>query len=191
MIFHNLKRFSGVKCLDQYYDPLILIKGRYILYISLITVSEDLDKALNVLRTLMLNKEEIEHLINNINEILQISVKNYRTDLDPVTRGLFTEAIKRFYEEAGYTVDEDPGTLKTMMIFLIKLIEEEIKALERGDSEKIEQLRKIQLRFLNTHVRPLLERVAKSNEKLSKAAETLLKIIYLDIELLKDLILGR
>jgi len=177
--------------LDQYYDPLILIKGRYILYTSLITVSEDHDKAINVLRTLMLNKEEIEYLINNINEILQVSVKNYRTDLDPVTRGLFTEAIKRFYEEAGYIVNGDPGTLKTMMIFVIKLIEEEIKAFERGDSEKIEWLRKIQLRFLNTHVRPLLERVATSNEKLSRAAETLLKIIYLDIELLKDLILGR
>jgi len=167
---------------------LSITNGRRLLYLSIISLNINNPEALGVLRLFGLNDEELNELTKNIDELLESSVENYRVDLDPVTRSLFVKAIKEFYDNAGYIVEGNAGSLKSMFAFISQLVNDEVRALKLSDLDNAKRLRTIQLRFLNTHLRPLLKGIIASNEKLSKAAMILLELIENDIELLKDLL---
>jgi hypothetical protein len=167
---------------------LSITNGRNLLYLSILSLNINNHEALNVLRLLGLNDEELNELTKNIDELLDSSAENYRVDLDPVTRSLFVKVIKEFYENAGYIIEGNAGSLKTMFAFMSQLVNDEVRALKLGDSDNAKRLRTIQLRFLNTHLKPLLKGIIASNEKLSKAAMILLELIDNDIELLKELL---
>jgi hypothetical protein len=168
---------------------MVLARGRELMYISIITLPMGATNALEALRLLGLDEGDVGEIVRCISDLLEVSVEHYRVDLDPVTRSLFTKAIEGFYERVGYKVEGNPGSLRAMIAFMAKLVDDEVKALELGDVEIARKLRVTQLRFLNTHVRPLLEGVIVSNEKLSRVARILLDLVHKDIELLKDLLL--
>jgi len=170
-------------------DQRVLARGRELMYISIITLPMGATDALEALRLLGLDEGGVGEIVRCISDLLEVSVEHYRVDLDPVTRSLFTKAVEGFYERVGYKVEGNPGSLRAMIAFTAKLVDDEVKALELGDVETARKLRVTQLRFLNTHVRPLLEGVIVSNEKLSRVARILLDLVHKDIELLKDLLL--
>jgi len=175
--------------LESLVDPVVLARGRELMYISIIALPTGASDALEALRLLGLDEGDVGEIAMRISDLLEVSVEHYRVDLDPVTRSLFKKTIEGFYERAGYKVEGNPGSLKAMIAFMAKLVDDEVRALELGDVETARKLRVTQLRFLNTHVRPLLEGVMVSNERLSRAARILLDLIHKDIELLKDLLL--
>jgi len=175
--------------LESLVDPMVLARGRELMYISIITLPMGATDALEALRLLGLDEGGVGEIVRCISDLLEVSVEHYRVDLDPVTRSLFTKTVEGFYERVGYKVEGNPGSLRAMIAFMAKLVDDEVKALELGDVETARKLRVTQLRFLNTHVRPLLEGVIVSNEKLSRVARILLDLVHKDIELLKDLLL--
>jgi hypothetical protein len=73
---------------------LSITNGRNLLYLSILSLNINNHEALNVLRLLGLNDEELNELTKNIDELLESSAENYRVDLDPVTRSLFVKVIK-------------------------------------------------------------------------------------------------
>ena len=175
--------------MESLVDPVVLARGRELMYISIIALPTGAADALEALRLLGLDEGDVGEIARCISDLLEVSVEHYRVDLDPVTRSLFTKTVEGFYERAGYKVEGNPGSLKAMIAFTARLVDDEVKALELGDVETARKLRVTQLRFLNTHVRPLLEGVMVSNERLSRAARILLDLVHRDIELLKDLLL--
>lgn len=175
--------------MESLVDPMVLARGRELMYISIITLPMGATDALEALRLLGLDEGGVGEIVRCISDLLEVSVEHYRVDLDPVTRSLFTKTVEGFYERVGYKVEGNPGSLRAMIAFMAKLVDDEVKALELGDVETARKLRVTQLRFLNTHVRPLLEGVIVSNEKLSRVARILLDLVHKDIELLKDLLL--
>jgi hypothetical protein len=175
--------------LESLVDQRVLARGRELMYISIITLPMGATDALEALRLLGLDEGDVGEIVRCISDLLEVSVEHYRVDLDPVTRSLFTKTVEGFYERVGYKVEGNPGSLRAMIAFMAKLVDDEVKALELGDVETARKLRVTQLRFLNTHVRPLLEGVIVSNEELSRVARILLDLVYKDIELLKDLLL--
>ncbi len=158
------------------------------MYLSILTLSTGNPDTLRILQLLGLRERDVDELVRRIGELLEVSVEDYRVDLDPVARSLYGKVIEGFYEGVGYIVEGNPGSLKVMIAFMARLASDEVKALELGNIEDVKRLRVTQLRFLNTHLKPLLEGVIASNERLSKAARILLELIDKDIELLKDLL---
>ena len=169
-------------------DLLALTRGRSLIYLSVLALSIGDTDTLRVLRLLGLDEGGVGELAKNINELLDVSVELYRVDLDPVTRSLLPKTIEGFYERAGYTVEGNPGSLRAMIAFMARLVDDEVRALENDDVESARRLRITQLRFLNTHLKPLLEGVITSNERLSRAARILLDLVLKDIEFLKDIL---
>ncbi len=168
----------------------IIRKGRMLMYIAILASQMNLDEALRALS--MLGGVDAS-VFRDIARLLEASARDYRVDLDPVSRSLIPKVIEEFYERTGYVIDyEDKGSLKAMIAFMAKLVEDELRYMEIGDHEKARELRVVQLRFLNTHVKPLLEGIISAgDESLVKVAKSLLELINNDIELLKEILTGR
>jgi len=123
----------------------------------------------------------------NLHTLEGVRARDYRADLDAVTRTLLPQVLKRWYESTGYTVEgEEPDTLKAMIAYIAKLVENEVKTLEGLHTQSPQELRKIQLRFLNTHIKPLIEALMRSGAADRKTLECLKKLVENDIEYLKE-----
>lgn len=123
----------------------------------------------------------------NLHTLEGVKARDYRADLDAVTRTLLPQVLKRWYESTGYTVEgEEPDTLKAMIAYIAKLVENEVKTLEGLHTQSPQELRKVQLRFLNTHIKPLIEALMKSGVADRKTLECLKKLVENDIEYLKE-----
>jgi len=188
--FLNLPPCNGVFPLNYLSDLLNISKGRSLMYLSILLLPIGNSDALRTLQLLGLNEGDVVELGRSVKELLEVSVEDYRVDLDPVTRSLYAKVIKGFYDSVGYIVEGNPGTLKAMIAFIARLASDEVRALELGDVEGARRLRVTQLRFLNAHVKPLLEGVVTRGGGLSRAAGVLLELVERDVELLKELILG-
>jgi len=175
----------------KYPDDLLHIsRGRSLMYLSILLLPTGSQDALRTIQLLGLSEEDLVELGRSMGELLKISVEDYRVDLDPVTRSLYINVVKDFYDSVGYIVEGNPGSLKAMIAFMARLAGDEVKSLELGDVEGARKLRVTQLRFLNAHVKPLLEGVVARGGGLSRAARVLLELVERDVELLKELILG-
>lgn len=186
----NLPPSNGVFPMNYLSDLLNISKGRSLMYLSILLLPMGSSDALRTLQLLGLNEGDVVELSRSVKELLEVSVEDYRVDLDPVTRSLYAKVIKGFYDSVGYIVEGNPGALKAMIAFIARLASDEVRALELDDVEGARKLRVTQLRFLNAHVKPLLEGVVTRGGGLSRAAGVLLELVERDVELLKELILG-
>ena len=131
-----------------------------------------------------MHKELAESLAREADRMRDLKARNHRRDLDPVARTMLPKAIEMCYSNSGYVVEEDnPDSLKAMLVFLSRLIEDEAKALVEGRYRDAYKLRKIQLRFINTHLKPLIEEARKNTDL--KTLEILEDILDNDVEYLK------
>jgi hypothetical protein len=180
---------------DQVFDTpydLLIARGRQALYTAILTASLGDTALLHILKhflsLLNLDAESLYTLIGSFKELLEASARKYRIDLDPVSRDFIPKAIVDFYTNAGYSVEaQEPDTLRTMIAFMARLARDEADALEKGDIARARTLRTIQLRFINIHIKPLLNNL-KTSHRFSDGAEILMKIFDADTELLKNLL---
>ena len=132
-----------------------------------------------------MHRELAKDLETDVEKLKNLLAREYRRDLDPIARSMLPKALEICYLNSGYQVeDNDPDSLKAMLAFMSKLIEDEAQALISGDLKKAYNLRKTQLRFINTHLKPFIEEAVKSMN--SKALTLIKDIIDNDIEYLKE-----
>jgi hypothetical protein len=136
-----------------------------------------------------IHKELAIDLERNSQILKNLLAREYRRDLDPVARTMIPKALEICYLNSGYRIENSsPDSLKAMLAFMGKLIEDEAQALMRGDLEKAYNLRKAQLRFINTHLKPFIEEAVRSVD--SKALALIRDIIDNDIEYLKEALIN-
>ena len=72
------------------------------MYLSILLLPIGNSDALRTLQLLGLNEGDVVELGRSVKELLEVSVEDYRVDLDPVTRSLYAKVIKGFYDSVGY-----------------------------------------------------------------------------------------
>lgn len=165
---------------------LYITVARKNLYLSIVVIFKSIqagmyppNEALVIIRSIdpnvIINIDVISQYLN------KLSVKELKK-YDLITRQLLNQTIREFYRNAGYDVsDAEPGHILTMIAFMVKLIDDEIKAFNANDFEKVNFLRKIQHRFLNTYLIPLLKEVNDDDLKIIKIISALIEndMLYL------------
>jgi len=156
-----------------------------LLYLALSTRIQDADRTPVDLLGTAFNAcaDHFEHL----SRLRGVLARDCRKDLDAVTRSLIPRVLETWYENTGYTVEgEEPDSLAAMMAYMHKLAEGEAEAILSGDREKAYELRKIQLRFINTHIRPTIEALLREETDIKETLECLRDLIASDAEYLKE-----
>ena len=162
-----------------------LAKGRRVFYTLLYALLRDGEEGLPDHFTKLL----YSHGINprDLRGLREARARDYRLDLDPIARAQLPLILTVYYNSAGFRVEDvEPDSLEALIAFMARLAEEEANAVESGAVEAASKYRRAQLRTLTTHLKPLLEGIAKATGNESVA--NLAKLIEEDARLLKDLL---
>ncbi|GBC69584.1 hypothetical protein HRbin01_01286 [archaeon HR01] len=117
-------------------------------------------------------------------EIPNLLGRIVRKDLDPAARRLYPMALEEFYRNAGYEQEsEKPDHITTMLAFMIQLLNDEEEALLTKNIDEINKIRRIQHRFLNIHLIPLLENY-EQNTPTKQLIKCIGKYLKEDLQLL-------
>ncbi len=145
---------------------------------------------LEKIKELGCNIDPKEILHNAYREIPNFLGRKIRKDLDPAARKLYPMTINEFYRNAGYEyLSAKPDHLTTMLAFMVQLImDEEANALMKREDEKV-KIRRIQHRFLNVHLIPLLVNY-EENDIIKQLVKCIEKYVRNDLKLLHSLLTG-
>lgn len=172
-------------------DPELLARARSLMYrlLYILFSEESPSVKLDSVNLLGFVGGECSKSLEYLARIGDVKARDHRHDLDPVTRSLIPVALRTWYERTGYTIEGEPDSLSVMLAYLSKLAEDEARALRENDVEKAYELKRNQLRFLNTHVKPLIQALIRTyNEPEKTALECLRNLLDNDIELLKEIL---
>ncbi|BAJ49923.1 conserved hypothetical protein [Candidatus Caldarchaeum subterraneum] len=123
-------------------------------------------------------------------EIPQLLGRSIRVELDPATRRLYPTMVNEFYKNAGYDCESDnPDHLTTMLAFINILLREEKKAALAGDLDTLKNIRRIQHRFLNVHLIPILKSY-RDRESLKKLLGCIAEYLEKDMLVLRDFLIA-
>ena len=159
-------------------------KNIYLLFKLLETKDPNAIPILERIKELECDIDPEEITKNAHKEIPNILGRYVRKDLDPAARRLYPTTINEFYRNAGYEHEsEKPDHITTMIAFMIQLLNDE----ETTNKEEINRIRRIQHRFLNIHLIPLLKNYEENTptKQLIKCIEKYLKN---DLNLLHNLL---
>jgi len=122
---------------------------------------------------------------NAYEEIPNILGRYVRKDLDPATMKLYPMTINEFYRNAGYENEsEKPDHIMTMLSFMIQLLNDEETII--GNEDEAKRIRRIQHRFLNIHLIPLLKNYEEENTPMKQLIKCIEKYLSYDLAILRS-----
>ncbi|RLJ71179.1 hypothetical protein BCF55_1478 [Hydrogenivirga caldilitoris] len=170
------------------FEDIQLVRERLSLYLSLFLLLKALETGERLPEEVKdFLKEKEQKLLSLIkkrkllkDKTVKLKARYLKPNVKEFSRGLIPKTLMEFYSREGYEItDIEPDSLTAMFGFIAAKLQEELYLLEIGNFADARKNEMAQLRFLNTHLLPVLSSASLSKD-LSEVTEPILRIVSED-----------